>query len=146
MTKLCMHTWSLAFIFFSINFSFARREASNCNSCEEISSNWHWWSAFNCFISYRCQRAFLKKSRQNTYLSYLLSKFLSVSNDWIRLHVVNNIIFISTRAKNRLEIWNCSFFVYTILNFPRFFSAESSPSKVQEIQNSVNKKCTISEF
>ena len=38
------------------------------------------------------------------------------------------------------------FFVYTILNFPRFFSAKSGPSKVREIQNSVNKKCTISEF
>ena len=49
-------------------------------------------------------------------------------------------------AKNRLEIWYCSFFVYTILNFQRFFSTESGPSKVREIQNSVNKKCTISEF
>ena len=38
------------------------------------------------------------------------------------------------------------FFVYTILNFPRFFSAESGPSKVREIQNSVNKKCRISEL
>ena len=48
--------------------------------------------------------------------------------------------------KLELEIWYCLFFVYTILNFPRFFSAESGPSKVREIQNSDNKKCTISEF
>ena len=47
---------------------------------------------------------------------------------------------------NRLEIWYCSFFVYTILNFPRFFSTESGPSNVREIQNSENKKYTISEF
>ena len=32
------------------------------------------------------------------------------------------------------------------MNFPRYFSAESGPSKVREIQNSVNKTCTISEF
>ena len=53
-----------------------------------------------------------------------------------------------TRAKikNRLEIWYCSFFVYTILNFPHFCSAESGPLKVREIQNSVSKKCTILEF
>ena len=44
-----------------------------------------------------------------------------------------------SRAKNRLEIWYCTFLVYTILNFPRFFSAESGPSKRREIQNSVNK-------
>ena len=50
------------------------------------------------------------------------------------------------RAKNRLEICYCSFFAYTILNLPRFFSAESGPSKVREIQNSVNKKCALSEF
>ena len=45
---------------------------------------------------------------------------------------------------SRWEIWYCSFFVYTFLNFPRFFSTESGPSKVRKIQNSVNKKCTIS--
>ena len=43
------------------------------------------------------------------------------------------------RAKIILEFWYCTFFVYTILNFPRFFSAESGPSKVWETQNSVNK-------
>ena len=32
------------------------------------------------------------------------------------------------------------------MNFPRFFPAKSGPSKVREIQNSKNKKCTISEF
>ena len=47
------------------------------------------------------------------------------------------------RAKNGLEIWYCSFFVYTILNFPRFFYW-TGLSKVREIQNSENKKCTIS--
>ena len=31
---------------------------------------------------------------------------------------------IKIRAKIRLEFWYCSFFVYTILNFPRFFSTE----------------------
>ena len=54
--------------------------------------------------------------------------------------------FPAFRAMNRLEIWYCSVFVYTTLDFPRFFSAESGPSKVREIQNSENKKCTISEF
>ena len=42
--------------------------------------------------------------------------------------------------KLELEIWYCLFFVYTILNFTRFFSAESGPSKVRDIQNSENKK------
>ena len=38
-------------------------------------------------------------------------------------------------------------FTLTVMsNFPRFFSAESGPSKAREIQNSANKKCTISEF
>ena len=45
-----------------------------------------------------------------------------------------------------LEIWFILFFVYTILNFTRFFSAESGLSNEREIQNSENKKCTISEF
>ena len=44
------------------------------------------------------------------------------------------------------QLGYCTFFVFTILNFPRFFSVESGPSKVREIQNSVNKKCTISDF
>ena len=42
----------------------------------------------------------------------------SVNSFWSRQTLV--------RAKNRLEIWYCTF--YTILNFPRFFPAESGPS------------------
>ena len=48
-----------------------------------------------------------------------LKNFFLIISGW-------QIIF---RAKNRLEIWYCSFFVYAILNFPRFFSAEVARQK-----------------
>ena len=53
---------------------------------------------------------------------------------------------ILSRAKIRLEFWYCTFFVYTILNFPLFWRATLSREKAWEIQNSVIKNSTISDF
>ena len=50
------------------------------------------------------------------------------------------------RAKIRLEFWYCTFFVFTILNFPHIWEATLSREKAREIQNNVNKKWTISDF
>ena len=84
-------------------------------------------------------------SRQQT----LVSNFATNFGDF--RHIVCQLVFDTCKATFsdagfRLEIIYCTFFVYTILNFPRFFPAKSGPSKVREIQNSKNKKCTISEF
>ena len=45
--------------------------------------------------------------------------------------------------KTRLEFWYCTFFAYTILNFPHFWWATLSREIAREIQNSVNKKWTM---
>ena len=56
-------------------------------------------------------------------------KIISKMSDWRKI-----------RAKIRLEFRYCTFFVYTILNFPHFWRTTLSWEKAQESQNSVNEK------
>ena len=46
------------------------------------------------------------------------------------------------KAKIRIQFWYCTFFVYTILNFPHFWRATLSREKAREIQK--NEKYQIS--
>ena len=83
------------------------------------------------------------KAQQSCKSEFEVLKTLLNFSIW---QIFNWLLFTFLEQRIGQKSDNVHFFVYTILNFPRFFSAESGPSKVREIQNSENKKCTISEF
>ena len=152
--------WQKWFILASFgNFKLAVKQVTKTGEkCQKFKCVIEWFS--NMIIAGKTKITAIWHTRNIQNLTYVgkLSAIFSNENWWDthlpkkaqyfcpHMHMFMKYSQSVFRAKNRLEKWYCSFFVFTILNFPRLFSAESGPSKVRELQNSVNKKCTISEF